>query len=585
MFEKEKKEINQKISKICQVNNLPDVPLEWRNIPFSGEWGIAAPLFPLASVESKQRKGIPVPQIAQEIAQLLADSLTLPSGFTRIQAVKGYLNLYFSNAEVTKKVVNQVIQLDMDYGNFQTKKEKVMVEYSQPNTHKPMHVGHLRNVILGGAVSNILESAGYEVIRANYLGDIGLHVIKWLCNYEKYHAGEIPGEDKTRWMGDLYAEADRRFHDDPDFEVEVRQYFSRWDRRDPEIMHLWEKTRQWSLDGFFQIYNLLGEKFDKLYFESEVEDPGKQFVDRLINMGLAQDDRPDGPVFVDIDKLLGKAEEYRVVVVLRSDGTSLYATKELPLALMKFEEFNLDRSIYVVDVRQSLHMKQIFKILELMQYPWSSKLIHLAYEVVNLPGNVTMSSREGTVVLLDDLIRECVARAIEIVNIKNPDLPEEQKQKIALAVSIGAIKYPMLSRENTKIVTFDWDSALDFNGQSAPYIQYAHVRAGSILRKAENIKNEEPVFSDFLEPSEINLIESFLRLPVEIERAAKDLKPSLIANYAYELAKSFNDFYNSCPVLSAEQEKRAYRIQFVKAAKICLAISLKLLGIIAPEVM
>ncbi len=585
MFEQEKASIDEKISQYCRANGLPEVSLEWRNIPFSGEWGIAAPLFPIAAADNTRPNKIPVPQHAQEIAQQLAEFLKFSEGFSRIQAVKGYLNLYFSTADYARKVIDQVNRLGESYGVFPDTGKKIMIEYSQPNTHKSMHVGHLRNVILGGALSNILEEAGNKIIRANYIGDIGLHVIKWMWNYEKYHKGEQPDEDKTRWMGELYSEADRRFADEPGFEEEVRLYFNRWDQQDPQVVALWKQTRQWSLEGFYQIYDQLGEQFDRIYFESEVEDSGKELVKNLIESGLAIDARPDGPVYVNLDEILGKKEEYRVAVVLRSDGTSLYATKEIPLAIMKIEEYNLDKSIYVVDVRQSLHMKQIFKILELMGYPWKERLFHFAYEIVNLPGNVTMSSREGTVVLLDDLIREATQRAFTIVHEKNPDLSEEAKQRIAKSVALGAIKYPMLSRESTKVVTFDWNTALDFNGQSAPYIQYAHVRAGSILRKSNYEINGFVTFTDDLHKNEVNLIELISKFSHEVQRAANEYKPSLIATYAYELAKAFNDFYNVCPVLSAVENVRNYRLALVNAAKHCLANSLMLLGITAPDIM
>ncbi len=585
MFEEEKALVEGKISAYCQQQQLPNLPLEWRAIPFSGEWGMAIPLFALAAKAQSFDPKLPIPQRAQALAQDVAQTLQGLKGFSRIEAVRGYVNLYFSTSEYAQRVVTEVLEHADDFGSADPSGNKTMVEYSQPNTHKSMHVGHLRNVILGGAVANILESAGDQVIRANYIGDIGLHVIKWLCNYELYHLGEQPGEDKTRWMGDLYTEADRRFHDDPGFETAVRKYFARWDRQDPDVVALWEQTRQWSLEGFYQIYEVLGERFDRVYFESEVEESGKVFVDSLIQAGLAIDERPEGPVYVNLDELLGKKEEYRVAVVLRSDGTSLYATKELPLAVMKFEEYDINRSIYVVDVRQSLHMKQIFKVLELMNYRWSGNLYHLAYEIVNLPGNVTMSSRDGTIVLLDDLIRESTQRALEIVHQKNPDLQEELKLEIARDVAIGAIKYPMLARENTKVVTFDWQTALDFNGQSAPYIQYAHVRAGSILRKAGIEASFDVRFSADLEPAEINLVELLSKLPAEVLRAAKELKPSYLATYAYDLAKAFNDFYNQCPVLTAEEPVKAYRLALVRASRHCLKNSLHMLGIKAPDVM
>ena len=583
MFKEVKNDIGQKIDEFCLQNELPTGKVEFRNIPFSGEWGIAAPLFPLAAADPN--KTGPVPQHAQFLAEKIKDILGVPEGFTRSEAVRGYLNLYFDTGLYAASVVEQINQQGQKFGNTDPTNQLVMVEYSNPNTHKPLHVGHLRNVILGGSVCNVLEASGKKVIRANYIGDIGLHVIKWMCNYEMYHQGEEPGEDKMRWMADLYSEADRRFHEQEGFEEIVRAYFARWDAGDEHIHDLWLQTRQWSMDGFAQVYELLGEHFDRIYFESDVEDSGKVLVDQLIEDGLATDGRPENPVFVDLDAILGTKEEYRVAVVLRSDSTSLYATKELPLAIMKFEEYGIDQSIYVIDVRQSLHMKQMQKVLELMGYEWANNMHHLAYEIVNLPGNVIMSSRDGTVVLLDDLVREATQRALTVVREKNPELDEAIMEDVALKVAIGAIKYPMISRENTKIVTFDWDTALDFNGQSAPYIQYAIVRANSILRRAGDLTTIAAEFGYGLEPSEINLIELLSKLPDEITKAAKEFKPSSLAAYAYELAKAFNDFYNQCQVLKAEDQLRASRLALVQATKVCLEKTLNLLGIQAPQVM
>ena len=583
----EQKELLKKIDQFCHEQNLPVGKIEFRDIPFSGEWGIAAPLFPLAAADPN-RVG-PVPQHAQILAEKLKEEIGLPAGFSRVEAVKGYLNLYFETSQYASKVIDYVHYADHCYGMAEPTGKTVMVEYSNPNTHKPLHVGHLRNVILGSSICNILEASGDKVIRANYIGDIGLHVIKWMCNYEMYHAGQEPSADVMRWMADLYTEADRRFHDDPGFEEACRTYFARWDEGDKDIEALWLKTRQWSMDGFKQVYELLGAKFDRVYFESDVEESGKVLVEDLLARGLAEDGRPENPVIIDLDKILGTKEEYRVAVILRSDGTSLYATKELPLAIMKFEEYPLDQSIYVIDVRQSLHMKQMRKVLELMGYDWAKHIYHLAYEIVNLPGNVTMSSRDGTVVLLDDLIREATDRALSIVKEKNPDLSPESQHEIAEMVAIGAIKYPMISRENTKIVTFDWESALDFNGQSAPYIQYACVRANSILKRAglstEYSQMPSASFAYALEAAEVNLIELIARLPLELSKAAKEYKPSLIATYANDLAKAFNDFYNQCPVLNAEDEKRTARLALTNAARITIENALHLLGIKAPQVM
>ncbi|MDH5505986.1 MAG: arginine--tRNA ligase [Anaerolineae bacterium] len=587
MFDAERKSIEEQIQEYCQENQIPlGDQIPWTRIPFSGEWGISTSFFQVAANEARAGKKVVVPQRAQEIAAAIAQELGTPDGFSRVEALKGYLNCYFSAAQYSRRVVDAAIDLGADFGRGASTGVRSMVEYSQPNTHKPLHVGHLRNMILGAAICNILEFSGQEVVRTNYPGDTGLHVIKWMWNYQKNHAGEQPPEDKTRWMGDLYAEANQLLEENPDLEPEMRAMFARWEQNDPEIKALWQKTRQWSQEGFDNIYDKLGIRFDRYYYQSEVDAAGKAVVDDLIARGIAIDERPEGPVIVRIDDILGlEKEQYRVMVALRSDGTALYSTWDLALAARKFADYELDHSIYVIDVRQSLHFQQVFKTLEIMGYEWTDRLYHLPYEIVNLPGNVTMKSREGTVVLLEDLLREATKRALEIVEEKNPELEEETKTAVAEAVALGAIKYPLLARDNTKIATFDWDSALDFNGQAAPYIQYAHVRANSILRRLEAPLPESQIPNHTLEPAEIELIELISRFPEEVQRAAKEFKTLHITNLAYELARGFNDFYNQCPVLKAEAEVRAARLRLVAAARQAMANALAMLGITAPDVM
>jgi len=586
MFEAEQQQVEAKILAYCSENGLPEPKLAWGWIPFNGQWGIATSFFQLAAQEAREGKKVNVSQRAGELAELLAKHLGQPAGFERVEAVKGYLNLYFSSAEYSKHVIEAVLAQGASFGRLERRGERVMVEFSQPNTHKAFHVGHLRSAILGDTLCRILDFGGYDVVRANYPGDIGLHVIKWLWNYMNHHMGEKPEKDITRWMGSIYSEAGKRLEENPELESEVRALYARWDQRDPEVVKLWEETRQWSLDGFNQMYDLLDIRFDRYYFNSMVEHPGKEVVQELIGKGIAQDERPTGPVIVKIDELLGlKDEKFRVLVVLRSDNTALYATEDLALAKRKFADYpDLAKSFYIVDVRQSLHFQQIFKTLEIAGYPWAAQCQHIPYELVNLPGNVVMASREGTVVLLEDLIREATNRALEVVEEKNPDLSSEQKLAVAQAVGIGAIKYPMLARENAKIVTFDWQSALDFNGQAAPYIQYAHVRANSILRKAGGLPQGEPAAYP-LARSDVQLIDLISRFPKEVSRAANEMKPLHIANTAYEMAKTFADFYNECPVLTAEETVKHGRLRLVAAAKQALANALNLLGIQAPEAM
>jgi arginyl-tRNA synthetase len=349
---------------------------------------------------------------------------------------------------------------------------------------------------------------------------------------------------------------------------------------------LWERTRRWSLEGFDDIYRMMGVQFDHVFYESEEEESGKEVIEDLIKRGIAHDDRPSGgSVFIPLDELAGTKDKYRVLVVLRSDGSSLYATKDIPLTIKKMEQFKLDKAVWVVDVRQALYLSQIFKTVELMGYPWAKDLYHLAYEIVNLPGNVTISSREGSVVLLEDLVREATRRARQIVDEKNAELPEARKDEVARAVALGSIKYPMVSRESNKVVTFDWESALDLNGQAAPYMQYACVRASSILRKAGGLPSGATPTPVELQPAEVTLVDLIARLPDEVQKAAADYKPMTIANLAYDLAKAFNDFYKDCPVLQADEITRAFRLKLTAAARQAINNCLFLLGINTPEVM
>jgi arginyl-tRNA synthetase len=589
MFNTEQEAVTRTIQAHLDKRQIPGgSELAWNPIPFTGEWGIATSFFKAAAAEVKVKNlSIPVPHRAQEIANEVADHLGIPAGFSRVEAVRGYLNVYFSTTEYSRRVVDTVLLEKDRYGNHPANGQQVMVEYSQPNTHKPLHVGHLRNMILGASICNILEAAGYDVLRVNYPGDTGLHVIKWIWNYLRNHNGEQPPEDAVRWMGDIYTEANQLLEEYPDLEQEMRALFQRWEEKDPEIIALWEKTRRWSLDGFNKMYDLLGIRFDHYYYQSEVEAPGRAIVTDLISRGLAIDERPEGPVIVRIDDLLGREKEkYRVMVVLRSDDSTLYATWDLALAIRKFTDYpDLAKCIYVIDVRQSLHLQQAWKTLEIMGYPWTDRLYHLPYEIVNLPGNVTMKSREGTVVLLEDLLREATRRAEEIVAEKNPELSADKRQAVAQAVGLGAIKYPMLARDNTKIATFDWETAMDFNGQAAPYIQYAHVRANSILRRAEGPLPASVLAEEELNPKEVELIDLISRLPTEIARAAADYKTLHLTNLAYDLARAFNDFYNQVPVLKADPGVRSARLRLVAAARQALANCLSLMGIAAPDVM
>jgi arginyl-tRNA synthetase len=600
MFEGAQETIKEFIQNYCNENEIPltdDIILQ--PIPFSGEWGISTSFFQIAALESKSGKKVNVPQRAQEIAQGIVDAIGIPDGFNRVEAVRGYLNLYFVSEEFSRKVVNTVLGQGSDYGQGTPKNERIMVEYAQPNTHHSFHIGHYRNAILGESLSRIVEFAGFETVRASYPGDIGLGVVTILWMYDKFYRGQEPEgiHERGQWLLKIYVEATdlltekegetaqekakREFYD-----AERREMYRNWDAGDPEIRQLWLETREWSMVELYDILKMMGIEIDVWFFESEVDEPSKKIVDELIELGIADDERPEGgAVIVKIDEKLGlKKEKYRTNVILRNDGTSLYLTKDLALAKDKFEKFNVDRSIYVIDVRQSLHMQQTFAILKLWGFPQAEKCFHLGYGFVSLPEGA-MSARKGLVVLFKEVADEAIKRVMIESKEKNPEMPKTERKQVASMVGLGALAYAMLSVDNNKDIIFDIDEALSFDGHTGPYIQNAHVRASSILRKAGDLPNDAN-FDYSLEPLEVELIDLISRFPDTVQHSAKEYRPLVMASYAYDLASTFHKFYHVVRVLQAETEEiRDARLRMIAAAKQTIANALYLLAIKAPEKM
>jgi arginyl-tRNA synthetase len=351
---------------------------------------------------------------------------------------------------------------------------------------------------------------------------------------------------------------------------------------------MWRLTREWSLEEFRDILRILDISMDVWFYESEANKLGKEIVDELIEKGIADDERPEGPVIVKIDEKLGLTKEkYRTMVILRSDGTSLYSTKDLALAKQKFEQYHVDRSIYVVDFRQSLHFQQVFKILELWGFPQASKCYHLSYGYVTLPEGA-MSSRKGRVILFKDVYDEAVRRVLGLETERSGNVPESERVRIAEQIGLGALVYSMLAVDNNKDIVFDINEALSFDGRTGPYIQNAHVRANSILKKANASTSDlQPATFHFeLSKHEIELIEQISRFPNAVQQAATEYRPLVMAAYAYDLANAFHSFYHAVPVLQSEAEDiRNARLRLVAAAKQTLANALRLLDIQAPEVM
>ncbi len=605
MFETQQQAISDKIRSYCAEHHLPQPgEISWNPIPFTGEWGITTSFFQLAAQESRAikeigGKPINVGQRAQELAAAIAEYLGEQPGFARLEAVKGYLNLYFSTAEYTQRLVDTVIEQGSDFGRGQPKGERVMIEYAQPNMLHSFHIGHFRNAILGEALARLVEFAGFDTVRATYPGDIGLGVITVVWMYLKFYQGQEPSGIHTRgqWLLKIYVEAiallDPKEGETPEgkaqreaYEIERRELYHKWDAHDPVVRALWLKLRQWSLDELNDIFNMLEIKMDYWFFESEVDKPAKEIVEELIQKGIADDERPQGgPVIVHIDEKLGlKKEKYRSNILLRSDGTTLYLTKDLALAKIKFRTYHVDRSIYVVDVRQSMHLQQAFKILEMWGFPQAAKCYHLGYGFVSLPEGA-MSARKGRLVLFKNVADEAIRRVLLEIEEKNPDLVPAQRNRVAQQVGLGSMAYAMLSVDNNKDMVYDMETALNFDGHTGPYIQNAHVRANSIIKKSEGM----PLQANFdfeLTSHEVQLIDQISRFPSIVQLAAQEYRPLIMANYAYELASTFHSFYHVVMVLQTEDsEIRAARLRLVAATQQTLANALRLLDIQAPEVM
>lgn len=607
MFKKEQLLIEEKIREFCARNDITLAVLKWQPIPFAGEWGISTSFFQTAANEARAGKGnkIPVPQRAQEIAEQVRAEIGSVEGISRIEAVNGYLNLYFMTSEYARRVVDEALAKGADFGRGESKNERVMVEYAQPNTHHSFHMGHYRNTILGESLARLVEFAGFDIIRASYPGDLGLSVITVLWMYDKFYKGQEPEgvHERGQWLLKLYVEAnqllEKKENETPEetarreaYEAERREMYRKWDAGDPYVRELWRITREWSLEELRDILRMMDVKMDVWFFESEVDEPSKAIVEELIAKGIADDERPQGgAVIVKIDEKLGlKKEKYRTNVILRSDGTTLYLTKDLALAKVKFEQYHVDRSIYVVDVRQSLHLQQAFAILKLWGFPQAEKCFHLGYGFVSLPEGA-MSSRRGRVALFKHVYDEAIKRVLAVESERSGDIPANEREEIAKQIGLGALAYSMLSVDNNKDIVFHIDEALSFDGRTGPYIQNAHVRANSILKKSKvegqtSIDLQPATFDYELTKHEIELIDLISQFPAKVQQAANEYRPLVMAQYAYDLATAFHSFYHAVPVLQSEGENvRNARLRLVAAAKQTIANALKLLDIQAPSVM
>lgn len=522
----------------------------------------ALPCFQFAKTEKKS----PV-----KIAEELALKLPKTNFIENIVPTGPYLNFFIKPEKIAKSVLTEINEKKSDFGKGKKKKEKIMVEYSQPNTHKAFHIGHLRGTSLGESLARIFEYSGHDVVRANYSGDTGAHVGKWLWYFEKHCKKKWPDKDIAQWIASIYVNAVKKTTDNEEASQEAQRVNFKLEQGfDPNLNKLWLKTRLLSIKGFNKIYSDLDVKFDEWFFESEMEKPAKNIVNDLIKSGIAEISQK-----VPIINL----EKYKlgVWVLLREDGTSLYSSKDLALAKIKFEKYKIDRSIYVVGNAQSLHLKQLFKTLELMKFKQAEKCYHLSYDEVRLPTG-KMSSRTGVNILYEDMFKQMFDHARKETKKRHPEWGPRKLDNIAQKITISALKYGMLSQDNNKKIVFDSVKALEFEGDTGPYLLYTYARASSILKKSKTKRLSNIDFASYKTTQERNLIKSLADFKIVLDCSEKNFKPCILANYLMNLAHSFNEFYHNCSCISEDKCLTRSRLLLVRCFRIVYALCLDLLG-------
>jgi arginyl-tRNA synthetase len=513
----------------------------------------------------------------QNIAKDIASKLPKLKSVKMVHVIGPYVNFFLSSSNLAENILTEVYKTKDKFGSGVKKKEKVMVEFSQPNTHKSFHIGHLRGTSLGDSLVKIMKFSGHPVIAANYMGDIGTHVAKWLWFYTKFYKNSIPKKNIGKWLGKMYADADKKYKSHEKYHDEVAEVLKKLEAGDKKLIKIWQQTRKLSLDVFKQAYKELGVNFDVFFYESEVEKPGKKIVLELVKRGLAKKDQ--GAIIIDLEKY-----GLDVFLLLKSDGSSLYSTKDLALAKLKFEKYKIDKSVYVVGAEQIHYLKQLFKTLELMGFKQASKCHHLAYSLVLLHGK-KMASRAGEIVSFEDLFKQAKTNALEEVWSRNQNIHEATAEKIAEKIALAALKYSMLKQSADKTIDFDFERALAFEGDTGPYLQYSLVRANKILEKVKIRPKLKVDFTLLKTEEEANLTKQISSFKEIVAKAAEQYSPNMIANYAYELTQVFNTFYEKCSVAKADAKTKAARVLLVWAFAQTLKNALKLLGIEEVEVM
>lgn len=558
---------------------------------FEGQWTLVA--FPLLKISRKNPEAT-----AQEIGAYLQEHCSLVEG---IQIVKGFLNLSIAPAAWVEDF--NAIRSDKTFGHKQATADApfVMVEYSSPNTNKPLHLGHVRNNLLGYSIARILEASGNRVFKTNIVNDRGIHICKSMLAWQRWGNGATPestGKKGDHLIGDFYVLFDKHYKAEltalmnegktkeeaeaaSPLMADARAMLRRWEDGDEEIRSLWSMMNSWVYAGFDETYKRMGVSFDEIYYESETYLLGKEEVLRGLKEGKFVQD-PDGSVWADFtDEGLDRK------ILLRSDGTSVYITQDIGTAKMRFDKHPIDKMVYVVGNEQEYHFKVLSLLLDRLGYAFGKGLVHFSYGMVELPDG-KMKSREGTVVDADDLMDEMVAtaRAIAEEQGKGKDMPAEEAAEVARRVGLGSLKYFILKVDPRKNMTFNPKESIDFNGNTGSFIQYTYARIRSLLRKAEELGIALPAtFSGLtISTKEQELIAKIAEYADVVEEAARTYSPAVIANYVYDLVKEYNQFYHEFSILKEENEElRAFRLALSEVVARTIAAGFSLLGIEMPE--
>ena len=577
---------------------VPEKMVQLQKTKREFEGNLTLVVFPFLKMSKKGPE-----QTAQEIGEYLQQNCDAVASFN---VVKGFLNLVIAPAAWLELL--KAIDADEKFGEKAAAEDSplVMIEYSSPNTNKPLHLGHVRNNLLGWSLAQIMAANGNKVVKTNIVNDRGIHICKSMLAWLKFGNGETPessGKKGDHLIGDYYVAFDKHYReevkelkaqfmaegmdeeaaekkakDEAPLIKEAHDMLVKWEQNDPEVRGLWKKMNDWVYAGFDETYAKMGVGFDKIYYESETYLRGKAKVEEGLEKGLFER-HDDNSVWADLTN-----EGLDQKLLLRSDGTSVYMTQDIGTAEMRFQDFPIDKMIYVVGNEQNYHFQVLSILLDRLGFKWGKELVHFSYGMVELP-NGKMKSREGTVVDADDLMAMMVADALRTSEEagKFDDMTDEERNEIARIVGMGALKYFILKVDARKNMLFNPEESIDFNGNTGPFIQYTHARIRSILRKSGDVANVQNIQTTPNE-KEVELIQKMSEYGAAVAQAGKDYSPSGIANYCYELTKEFNQFYHDYSILKEEDEqKRMFRLVLAKNVAKILKNGMALLGIEVPE--